>query len=306
MTLLHVAARNVRKEIGDPRMRIQSGVMTGIIVAILLTTSSLAIYYRQQAVSFERDYKAAMAHISEMTAVSVTPEPTAPRDDIARSIPAVPQDADNRPTPPRAPEPQLAEKGKSAPVIGLPPPPRSAESERFRRRPSDWMENLRTNDPQRYAEFQQRREAMQQNMQNAWGQATNYFMNRDTSRMAQSDLDEYNTMVTLLSQAGALNQQLQSGLPPEERQQVMANLRSNIVAVVPLLENERNREYYDMARTMGQSEQDAATLVSYINQITSNTTLRTILPGVRMGGMGGPPGGMGPPGSSPRPSPSTR
>jgi len=168
------------------------------------------------------------------------------------------------------------------------------------------MENLRTNDPQRYAEFQQRREAMQQNMQNAWGQATNYFMNRDTSRMAQSELDEYNTMVTLLSQAGALNQQLQSGLPPEERQQVMANLRSNIVAVVPLLENERNREYYDVARTMGQSEQDAATLVSYINQITSNTTLRTILPGVRMGGMGGMPGGMGPPGGSPRPSPSAR
>ena len=85
------------------------------------------------------------------------------------------------------------------------------------------MDNLRTNDPQRYAEFQQRREAMQQNMQKAWVQATNYFMNRDTSRMSQPDLEEYNTMVTLLSQAGVLNQQLQTGLPPEERQQVMAN-----------------------------------------------------------------------------------
>ena len=107
--------------------------------------------------------------------------------------------------------------------------------------------------------------------------------------MTSSDLGEYNTMTMLLNQAALLNQQLQNGLPPDERQQVMSALRSNIVAVAPLLENERNREYYDAAVAMGQSEQDAATMVAYINQITSNTTLRTILPGVRMGG--GPGGG---------------
>ncbi len=189
-------------------------------------------------------------------------------------------------------------EGTEAPVVvtGLPvsdtgAPPRPADPERPRRRSSDWMENLKTNDPQRYAEFQQRRQTMQQNMQNAWSQATNYFMNRDTSKMTQSDLGEYSSMIGLLSQAAALNQQLQSGLPPDVRQQVASDLRSNIVAVAPLLENERNREYYDAAVALGHSEQDAATMVSYINQITSNTSLRTIIPGVRMGGgFGGGPG----------------
>jgi len=124
-------------------------------------------------------------------------------------------------------------------------------------------------------------------MQNAWGQATNYFMNRDLSKMSQTDMEEYNTMITLLSQAAALNQQLQSGLPSDVRHQVASNLRSNIVALAPLLENERNREYYDAAVAMGQNQQDAATMVNYINQITSNTSLRAIIPGVRIGGMHG-------------------
>jgi hypothetical protein len=122
-------------------------------------------------------------------------------------------------------------------------------------------------------------------------QSTNYFMNRDTSRMSKAEQEEYNTMVSLLLQASSLNQQLQSGLPPEARQQVSASLRSNLVAVVPLLENERNREIYDAAVALGQSEQDAARMVTYVNQITSNTSLRAILPGVRISGRGGRPSG---------------
>ena len=158
------------------------------------------------------------------------------------------------------------------------------------------MDNLRTSDPDRYEQMQQRRRALQQYAQNSWNQTTNYFMNRDTSNMSEPDFQEYTAMLQLLGQTWTLSQQLQSGLPPDVRQEVMSDLRSNVTALVPLLNNERDREYYQMALAMGQSEEDAAALVGYVNQITSNTSLRTVVPGVRGGG--GPPGGTmsgGPP-----------
>jgi DNA-binding ferritin-like protein (Dps family) len=249
----------------------------------LLILAGLGLHYRSRAAFYQHEYSVVSEQLSRATAEAVTA-------DEVRTIP-VRMNSSTASKVEARPGAETSVVVTGLPVSDTGAPPRPADPERPRRRSFDWMENLKTNDPQRYAEFQQRRQTMQQNMQNAWAQATNYFMNRDTSKMTQSDLGEYSAMIGLLSQAAALNQQLQSGLPPEVRQQVASDLRSNIVAVAPLLENERNREYYDAAVALGHSEQDAATMVSYINQITSNTSLRTIIPGVRMGGgFGGGPG----------------
>ena len=249
----------------------------------LLILAGLGLHYRARAAFYQHEYSVVSEQLAQATAEAAAA-------DRVRTIPVRMNSGTASTVTPR-PEVETPVVVTALPVSETGAPPRPADAERPRRRSFDWMENLKTNDPQRYAEFQQRRQTMQQNMQNAWSQATNYFMNRDTSKMTQSDLGEYSAMIGLLSQAAALNQQLQSGLPPEVRQQVASDLRSNIVAVAPLLEAERNREYYDAAVALGHSEQDAATMVSYINQITSNTSLRTIIPGVRMGGgFGGPPG----------------
>jgi len=252
---------------------------------VLLITSSLAFYYRSQAVFFQREYNAVMAQHERMNAAIFPVEPSVSQRERELKPAHVLRKVDRRPSP--QPDAQVVVPVRPVAMADVATSLRSSDSERFRRRPSDWRENLRTNDPQRYAEFQQRRQQMQRNMQNAWTQASDYFLNRDTSAMAPSDQDEYRTMMALLGQASSLNQQLQSGLPSDVRQQVVADLRSNVVAVAPLLENERNREYFDMAVAMGQSEADAATLVSYINQIASNTSLRIIIPGVRVGGIPG-------------------
>lgn len=254
-------------------------------VVVVLITSSLAIYYRGQAMQYYRQYIAAMDLLGRTTDNPVELEP--PVLSVARQTP-VPRE---RASEAFRPESSLAVTSPPAPVAYVQVSSNSL-SERGRRGPADWMNYFRTNDPVRYAEFQQRRQEMQQRVQDAWSQSSNYFMSRDTSRMPQAELEEYNAMTMLLTQAATLNQQLQSGLPHDARHEVEAALRSNIVAVAPLLENERNREYFDAAVAMGQSEQDAAKMVGYINQISSNTSIRTILPGVRMGGGGG--GGRGP------------
>jgi len=287
-------------------MGIKHSLTIGVGIAGLVVGSSLALYYRQQAADYEQQWQAASKELARLAAMPPS-APDAPPEVKTPTIHWNPR-ANSAPSPSREPEPQTAEKSPTPPANET-PPPRPAESNRFGRRGADWMENLRTNDPQRYAEFQQRRQERQENMQNAWMQATNYFMNRDTSKMTQADAEEYNTMISLLGQAWTLNQQLQAGLPPEERQQVMSDLRSNVTAIVPLLDSERNREYYDMAVAMGQSQDAAVALVNAVNQITSNTSLRTILPGIRVGGgPGGPggPGGSAPARNTPATAPSTR
>ena len=255
----------------------------GVIVVsvIALIASSAAIYYRREAVELQCRYRDAMDQLeqrkhspveSDADALQEVADPSA----ILRAPPSSrKRDVDD----------SMAETDVVEPVAGGKMPPSPVPSEQSRR-PENWMENLRTNDPQRYAEFQQRREEMQQRRQAAWERSAAYFINRDTSEMSQAEADEYTAMIGMLNQAATLNQQLQSGLSPELRRQLTADLRSNVVAVLPLLEKERNREYYDVAIAMGQSEQEAATMVSYINQIASNTSIRTILPGVRVGGGG--------------------
>ncbi len=280
-------------------MRRDFAVLTGVSIMALLITTSLALFYRSQAICFQRECKEAMDRLGRMPTVSATPEPAALREEIVlETLTAHGESSPGRfPGPSRDPDPKAVEEDKPMSVAGVTTPPRASEQDRFRRRSSDWMENLRTNDPQRYAEFQARRQEMQQSLETARVQAADYFMNRDTSKMTRPELEEYNTMILLLDQTWALNQQLQSGLPPDARQQVMANIRSNIVVVAPLIEKERDKEYYDMAVAMGQSERDAATMVGYINRITSNTSLRAILPGIRRGGM--PGGGAWPRGNYP-------
>jgi hypothetical protein len=246
-----------------------------VVSVVLLIMTSLAFYYRSEAARLQRQYSAALDQLSQMAA-------------DAREVSAhegEPRVAGKRPSPSPAAHAGMTAAPESVADVPPPAPPKPADRGR-RGSPESWMEAFRTNDPPRYAEFQQRRAEMQQRMQAAWNQSSNYFMSRDTSKMPQAEFEEYTTMTLLLNQAAYLNQQLQSGLAPEVRHQVASELRSNIVAVAPLLENERNREYFDAAVAMGQSEQDAATLVAYINQITSNTSMRAILPGMRMGGRG--------------------
>jgi len=282
-------------------MRARNQVLIGLGIAALLIASALALYYRHQAEQFRRECDAAVAELGRTRVAAAKPSPApavfkmefepspsgvstnAAEDEMART---------HRPQPER----HASRTNRPAPVV-VSVPERPADPERPRRRGGDWMENLKATDPQRYEEMQQRRKEMQQYIQDAYNQKTNYFMNRETSTMSDAEFEEYTTMVTLLGQTWELSQRIQSDLPREERWEVMSAVRSNLVVLAPLLDNERNREYYDLAVGMGHSEEEASAFVEYVNQITSNTSLRVILPGIGRGGMprgGRPPGGNGP------------
>jgi hypothetical protein len=267
-------------------MRIKHLVLISLGIIMLLITSSLALYYQHQSAYFQREWNAAVAQLGTITAEPATRTMKSQLKTSAAQTNS--NDANLIGTSRWEVEQRPADKDKPTPTPAVTTSQRSADPQQSRRRGSDWMENLRTNDPTRYEEVQQRRQEMQKSAENAWSQTTDYFMNRDTSSMGEQDMQEYNQMMTLLGEIWTLRQQLQSDLPRDDRRQVMSTVRSNIVALTPLLDNERNREFYDLAVNMGQSASDAVTFVRYADQITSNTSLRAIFPqGAMRGGIFG-------------------
>ena len=102
-------------------MRKQSAMLTVMSVFVLLITSSLALYYRNQAVYFQREYSAAVVRLGRVSA--------APRWEVTKT-PAAPRDADagNRPLSRREIVPQVAEQDNLAPIAS-----RRLQSRRFPR-----------------------------------------------------------------------------------------------------------------------------------------------------------------------------
>jgi len=289
-------------------MHVKYRVLRGLAVLALLVTSALALYYRRQAGHFRHEWSVAAAELGRMRVDHEKPSPALavlktefdPRPSlVSTNVHENDTARKRRPDPERQP----VAADKPAPTSMVAAAENAGDPERPRRRGADWMENLRTTDPRRYEELQQRRQEMRQYIQDAYTQRTNYFLNRETSAMSEGEFDEYSMMVTLLGQTWELSQRLQSDLPREDRREVMSAVRSNLVVLAPLLDNERNREYYDLAVGMGHSEEEAAAFVGYVNQITSNTSLRVILPGIGRGGM---PGGRPPFGDAPGPVPPAR
>ena len=97
-------------------------------------------------------------------------------------------------------------------------------------------------------------------------------------------MEEYSRFVSMLDETRALALQLRAGVPPDQRWQVISAVRSNMTALAPLLNNERDRELFDLATAMGQDAANAAAWVGYVNQITSNTPVRNIFPDMMRGG----------------------
>ncbi|OGV64955.1 MAG: hypothetical protein A2498_04115 [Lentisphaerae bacterium RIFOXYC12_FULL_60_16] len=247
-------------------------------MAVMAASLAAAAHYRMQAdrLRHERDRLA-----SELEGLRSA------RHTLSQSI-SLPAPLQPKEPAVAAPAPIPAGELPPSPILTVdepPPPPR----ERPRQRGVEWLETMRTNNPERYQAFQQARSNWAQSVQNAWAQKSQFFMSRDTSRMDDAEFEEYTRMVEVMNHTWALGQQLQQeGMLRDERRQVMSTVHSNLVVLAPLLENERDRSIRDLALGMGHTDQDALAFVSYVNRIVSNTSVRAILPG--MTGRGGRPG----------------
>ena len=158
---------------------------------------------------------------------------------------------------------------------------------------SSWLEDMKKNEPERYAEFMKRREEAREQTQRAFAEKAAHFLERDVSKLSAEQQESHKALLTLLDQTWKLSEQLRGELPTEQRQEVMTTLRENMHNLGPLLETERQNEFFLAGRQAGLSENQSLQLASDLQKTVEATSMRSLFDGMR-GGRGGGPGGGGP------------
>ncbi len=249
-----------------------------IIVLGLLAVGSVgaAVYYRSSAVRWRTQATEALAM---MQAQPTEAAPVVTGED--ERVKALEQALAER-------EAELAElRAQEEPVTTAAASPEStervaaAEPEPVNRR--NRMEELRETDPERYAQIQEQRAAFRQRVQDSFARQTAHFLYRDRDQMSTEELEVYDYMLGLLGETWQLTDRMQDpDLERDERRDIGRRLFENARELRPLLEEQRDREFYDMAVQLGYDSDNAMQFVDYINEMIEVTSLTG--PWMRRGG----------------------
>jgi hypothetical protein len=156
------------------------------------------------------------------------------------------------------------------------------------RRREEWLEELRTNDPAQYDQIMKEREEARQRVKDSFARKAAHFLEHDTSLMNDTEKQQYNQMLQLLDETWALSDKLRAeNLPRDERREIWGQMRDNMRTLSPMLDAERDKEFYNVAMDLGYNEAEAAEFVSYLTNIIDVTSMRSVF----QGGRG--PGGWG-------------
>ena len=181
-----------------------------------------------------------------------------------------------------------------------PPNPPPGEDRRPWRDRGAWLEEIKQTDPKRYEEIQARREEAKQRTQRSLAEQAAYYLNRDTSTMDETEAAEYKKLMGLLDETWRLAEQMQSELSSEERHALMETMHDNVDELMPLMETERDRAFYEIGLDSGYTESEARDFTDYLNKVIEATSVRNLFEGMHPGGRGGgPPDGAGRPDGSP-------
>ncbi len=171
-------------------------------------------------------------------------------------------------------EPQPAEDWQP---MATPTTATAAESERpERERPErrDRMAELRENDPERYEQMMEQRAAFRQRVQDGFARQTAHFLYRDRDHMSAEEQQTYDYMLGLLGETWQLADRAQDAeLSREERREMSQRLMQNTRELRPLLAEQRDREFHQMALQLGYDNTGAVEFVDYINEMIDMTTL---------------------------------
>lgn len=173
-------------------------------------------------------------------------------------------------------------KGKPGDAIASRRPGR----EDFRQR----MDQLKKENPQRYAEMQKQREEFQQRMEQEKQENADFLSSVSTQTMSEAQKANHDKLLETLAKIEALRaQQEQSGAESsaEAVQAAHQAVRAAEQELSALYGVEREYLLEQAATAAGYEGDDAAKFVDYIQETIQSTTMHR-----GPGGMGGPPPGM--------------
>lgn len=148
------------------------------------------------------------------------------------------------------------------------------------------MEQLKTEDPVRYAETLQQRTNFLQNVQAQAASRADFLNSVDTSNMDDDQLANHNQLVQLTQRVQTLVAQLPTLTPgTEEYTAVRAELQQSRPALATLYQNERAILLHQTAQAIGYTTPDQQ--IQFVTAIQTIYDQTRLPPGI---GRGGPPG----------------
>jgi len=283
-------------------------ILSGLAVVLLAGVSASALYYRTESVKYRSQWIDAVAEqearapvppsrerLGANVSYTVTNTPS-PDEALVEEITTLRARV-------RELEDQLSDRPSGLVAYARPAPPSEGDQPRPERRdPNQWLEDLRQNDPERYAEIQARREEMRRVVQDNFARRAAYLLERDTSRMNEQEASEHQLMVSLLTETWQMVDKIQDdSLSREERWEIAGGLRRNVSELVPLLGNERERALRDLGRDIGYAPAEAQNFADYISELFELTSPRPLFQAAGRGGRGGGMGGGSGGGEATRP-----
>jgi DNA mismatch repair ATPase MutL len=152
-----------------------------------------------------------------------------------------------------------------------------------------WLENLRTTDPENYQQLMERREAARQAARYEIAKRAAHFIHRDEELLTGEEVEQRQKMLALLQQSLELTEQWRVDMTEDERREISRTIRRNMRELSPLLETERDREFFRIGKDIGYTDDDAAAFALYMRDVVDMTSVRSIFRNSmrEMGGWGG-------------------
>ncbi len=272
-----------------------SAIVMALLALALAATGSVALHYKKQVAGLSRQNAEFIAHsaaprpapapavapqlvtlvktvLVETVSFSTNEDVAALRSEVARLETAL-----------RAREEQAAAFRRAF----TNPPPGEAWTNR-----TNWLEQMKTNDPARYAEIMKAREESRQRLDRSFAEKAAFLLKRDKSKMNETEQQQYDQMVSILTQTWKLSEEVRnSNMPREDRWQTMQTIRDNMRTLEPMMATERDRSFFDVGKRLGYSDGQAESFVQYMNDLIDITSMDTLRRNMRGGGsIGGPPG----------------
>lgn len=134
------------------------------------------------------------------------------------------------------------------------------------------MEQLKSEDPERYAEIQKQREEFRKRTEAQADERSEFLKNVDTVRMTDEQRANHEKLVETVDQVRALMAQLPN-LPPEEAGALRQQLAQTVGVISDLYQKERQYLLVQTGRAMGYADAESTQFADYIQQIYDQTAM---------------------------------
>lgn len=168
----------------------------------------------------------------------------------------------------------VARDREIARLKGVPAPPDTASTNAVRR---NWLEEMKTTDPERYQEILDRREQGRQSTRYQIAMRAARFLANDRASLSEEEREQRAIMFSLLDESLTLAEKIRSDMPEQERREVSRALRENMRELSPLMDLERDRELMQLGMDIGYDEANAADFVVLVNEILEMTSVSSML-----------------------------